>query len=82
MCVCVVCVGVCACVCVCGVFVLTLYIVSPTSMYCTRCLYPSPDDTKDVIDLERSVLAPLAGKGKLYVYKMTSQFWCQVKTAG
>ena len=42
----------------------------------------SPEYARDCIDLERSVLTPLAEAGKLYVYKMTSGFWCQVKTAG
>lgn len=41
-----------------------------------------PEYARDCIDLERSVLIPLAQAGKLYVYKMTSGFWCQVKTAG
>lgn len=42
----------------------------------------SPDYARDRIDLDRSVLTPLSEAGKLYVYKMKSGFWCQVKTAG
>lgn len=61
-----------------------------TALYFRQCnnviivhviMFSSQDD-KDVIDLERSVLSPLAGTGKLFVYKMKDQFWCQVKTAG
>lgn len=40
-----------------------------------------PEHARDSIDLERSVLAPLAGTGRLFVHK-TAGFWCQVKTAG
>lgn len=45
----------------------------------------SHDAARDCIDLHRSVLTPLAGNGnggKLYVYKMNSGFWSQVKNAG
>jgi len=41
-----------------------------------------PEPMRDSIDLERSLLAPLAGTGKLFVFKMTTGFWSQVKTAG
>jgi mannose-1-phosphate guanylyltransferase len=43
------------------------------------------DAARDCIDLHRSVLTPLASNGnggKLYVYKMSSGFWSQVKNAG
>ncbi|CAI8002053.1 Mannose-1-phosphate guanyltransferase alpha-A [Geodia barretti] len=43
------------------------------------------DAARDSIDLHSSVLTPLAGNGdggKLYVYKMNSGFWTQVKNAG
>ena len=45
----------------------------------------SRDAARDCIDLHRSVLTPLASNGnggKLYVYKMNSGFWTQVKNAG
>lgn len=45
----------------------------------------SRDAERDCIDLHRSVLTPLASignGGKLYVYKMSSGFWTQVKNAG
>ena len=46
----------------------------------------SRDAARDCIDLHRSVLTDLAsngnGGGKLYVYKMNSGFWSQVKNAG
>ena len=45
----------------------------------------SQDAARDCIDLQRGVLTPLAGNGnggKLYVYKMASGFWTQVKNAG
>lgn len=41
-----------------------------------------PEAARDCIDLERSVLAPLAGTGKLFVHRMSTGFWCQVKNAG
>ena len=37
--------------------------------------------SRDVIRLEQDVLVPLAGSGKLFVYK-TERFWTQVKNAG
>jgi mannose-1-phosphate guanylyltransferase len=36
---------------------------------------------RDSISLEQDVIAPLAGTGKVYVYK-TERFWSQIKTAG
>jgi mannose-1-phosphate guanylyltransferase len=51
--------------------------------HCLLC--SSHDAARDSIDLHRSVLTPLAGNGdggKLYVYKMNSGFWTQVKNAG
>ena len=42
----------------------------------------SPEHRRDSIDLERSLLAPLAGTGQLFVFKMTTGFWSQVKNAG
>ncbi|XP_064388695.1 mannose-1-phosphate guanyltransferase alpha-like [Halichondria panicea] len=41
-----------------------------------------PEQARDTIDLERSLLSPLAGTGELFVYKMKTGFWCQVKNAG
>lgn len=46
------------------------------------CFIISPEAARDCIDLERSVLAPLAGTGKLFVHRMSTGFWCQVKNAG
>lgn len=42
----------------------------------------SPEADSDSIDLERSLLSPLAGTERLFLCKMKSGFWCQVKTAG
>ena len=49
---------------------------------CSNYPFSSSDDARDTIDLERSVLRPLAGTGNLFVYKMTTGFWSQVKNAG
>ncbi len=40
------------------------------------------DSDRDAINMERNLLTVLAGTGKLFVCKMTSGFWSQVKTAG
>ena len=48
-------------------------------------IYYSRDAARDSIDLHRSVLPLLASNGnggRLYVYKMSSGFWTQVKNAG
>lgn len=54
--------------------------------YSKMCLFCSSQDAaRDCIDLHRSVLTPLAANGnggKLYVFKMKSGFWTQVKNAG
>lgn len=44
----------------------------------------SQDFARDRIDLQRSVLNTLVGNGngQLYVYKMESGFWTQVKNTG
>ncbi|XP_062518612.1 mannose-1-phosphate guanyltransferase alpha-B-like [Corticium candelabrum] len=36
---------------------------------------------RDSISLEQDIISPLAGTGKIFVYK-TSRFWSQIKTAG
>ncbi|XP_077979372.1 mannose-1-phosphate guanylyltransferase regulatory subunit alpha-A-like isoform X1 [Glandiceps talaboti] len=36
---------------------------------------------RDTIRLEQDILSPMAGTGKLFVYK-TSRFWSQIKSAG
>ena len=53
--------------------------------WCVPLSMCSRDAARDCIDLHRSVLTPLAGNGnggRLYVYKMNSGFWSQVKNAG
>ena len=74
------CVCVCVCVCVCGCVGVCVCVCG-----CVCVCVCSRDAARDCIDLHRSVLTPLASNGnggKLYVYKMSSGFWSQVKNAG
>eukprot|EP00117_Sycon_ciliatum_P032517 scpid81659/ scgid25196/ Mannose-1-phosphate guanyltransferase alpha-A; GDP-mannose pyrophosphorylase A-A; GTP-mannose-1-phosphate guanylyltransferase subunit alpha-A len=74
----------------CGTYVVSSDVFQHIGQVFSRNYERSGDDeglgietqgTRDVIRLEQDVLVPLAGSGKLFVYK-TERFWTQVKNAG
>lgn len=72
----------------CGTYVVSSEVFSHIGQVFSRnyemdnqSLGVNAEGSRDVIRLEQDVLVPLAGSGKLFVFK-TERFWTQVKNAG